>query len=72
MPSIFHGVYGQPDGIAGLHYFALGVGLTGMSQLNARLLDPVYIWLKSRYGGVGRPEFRLRKRFLVCFVVALV
>lgn len=36
IPSIFQGVYGQPVGIAGLHYFALGVGLTGGTQINAR------------------------------------
>ena len=27
---------------------ALGVGLTGASQINARLLDRVYIWLSER------------------------
>jgi hypothetical protein len=43
-----------------------------MSQLNARLLVPVYIWLKNKYGGIGRPEFRLRKCLLLYFAVALV
>lgn len=60
MPSIFEGVYGQPVGIAGLHYIALGVGLSGASQLNARTLDKVYVHLKNKNGGVGKPEFRLR------------
>jgi len=60
IPSIFAGIYRQSHGIAGLHYIALGVGLSGMSQLNARTLDSIYIFLKKRYGGVGRPEFRLR------------
>ncbi|KAH9945465.1 MFS polyamine transporter [Epithele typhae] len=59
MPSIFEGTYHQDVGIAGLHYFALGVGLSGASQINARTLDKVYRYLKDRNGGVGRPEFRL-------------
>jgi hypothetical protein len=60
MPSIFQGVYQQSAGIAGLHYIALGVGLTGASQINARAIDKVYIYLRSKNGGVGKPEFRLR------------
>jgi len=46
-------------GIAGFHYLALGAGLVIGSQTNARLMDRVYKVLKARYGGVGRPEFRL-------------
>jgi hypothetical protein len=44
-----------------LHYLALGVGLSGASQVNARILDRVYIYFQKRNGGVGRPEFRLRE-----------
>jgi len=60
IPSIFQDVYHERVGIAGLHYLALGVGLTCGSQINARFMDRVYKSLKSRNGGVGRPEFRLR------------
>ncbi|KAI0833706.1 MFS polyamine transporter [Trametes gibbosa] len=59
IPSIFEGVYRQSVGIAGLHYFALGVGLTGASQLNARMLDRVYKYFQEKNGGVGKPEYRL-------------
>ncbi|KAI0266420.1 MFS polyamine transporter [Gloeopeniophorella convolvens] len=59
IPSIFENIYHERVGIAGLHYLALGVGLTGASQINARLLDRVYAKLKARNGGVGKPEFRL-------------
>lgn len=52
-------MYHDRVGIAGLHYLALGVGLMVGSQSNARLMDKVYLLLKSRNGGVGRPEFRL-------------
>ena len=60
IPSIFQDVYHDRIGIAGLHYLAFGVGLTGGSQINAMFIDRVYMWLKSRNGGVGKPEFRLR------------
>jgi len=59
MPSIFQDVYHDRIGIAGLHYLAFGVGLTGGSHINAMFIDRVYVWLKSRNGGVGKPEFRL-------------
>jgi hypothetical protein len=60
IPSIFGGVYQQSVGIAGLHYIALGVGVTGASQLNAKTMDKVYVYFKSKNGGVAKPEFRLR------------
>lgn len=37
------------------------VGLFSASQINARLLDRVYIYFKNRNGGIGEPEFRLRE-----------
>ncbi|TFY74084.1 hypothetical protein EWM64_g9928 [Hericium alpestre] len=63
IPGIFEGVYHERVGIAGLHYLALGIGLSGASQVNARLLDRVYSMLKERNGGVGKPEFRLPSMF---------
>ncbi|KAF8333792.1 MFS polyamine transporter [Amanita rubescens] len=59
MPNIFMGVYHESLGISGLHYIALGIGLTLASQINARMLDKIYIYFKNRNGGVGEPEFRL-------------
>ena len=61
MPAIFGDVYGQAPGIAGLHYLALGIGLSGASQINARLLDRVYKYFKEKNGGEGKPEYRLRE-----------
>ena len=61
IPGIFEGIYQEDVGIAGLNYLALGVGLTGASQINARLLDYIYRKLKERNGGAGKPEYRLRK-----------
>jgi hypothetical protein len=59
MPSIFGRVYHEKPGIAGLHYLAIGVGLSGASQVNARMLDKVYVYFQKKNGGAGRPEFRL-------------
>lgn len=60
IPAIFETTYGEDVGIAGLNYFALGVGLTGASQVNARMLDKIYKYFQKKNGGVGKPEYRLR------------
>ena len=64
IPGIFEGVYGEEVGIAGLNYFALGVGLTGASQINARVMDKIYVHFRDKNGGKGRPEYRLRAPFV--------
>ena len=64
MPNVFADIYNETSGIAGLHYIALGVGLTTACQLNARLLNRIYIHYKNKKGGVGEPEFRLRELLL--------
>ena len=67
IPGIFEGVYHERVGIAGLHYLALGVGLTGASQANAYLMDKIYAYLTRKNGGKGRPEYRLRASlFFLC------
>ncbi|KAF8836362.1 MFS polyamine transporter [Paxillus ammoniavirescens] len=71
IPSIFEGVYHQPIGTAGLHYIALGVGISGASQINARTLDKVYVHFKNKSGGDGRPEFRLPAMFLATFMLPI-
>ncbi|KAJ2998512.1 hypothetical protein NUW54_g7025 [Trametes sanguinea] len=48
IPGIFEGVYREKVGIAGLHYLALGVGLTGASQVNARMLDKIYKYFSAK------------------------
>ena len=61
MPVIFPTVYHERIGIAGLHYIALGIGLSAASQFNVRYMDRIYIHFKNKNGGVGEPEFRLRQ-----------
>ncbi|KAK0451313.1 MFS polyamine transporter [Desarmillaria tabescens] len=59
IPTIFREVYHENTSIAGLHYIALGIGLSMSSQTNARYMDRIYKYLKERNGGVGEPEFRV-------------
>ena len=61
IPSIFQDVYGFSVGIASLHYIPLGIGMYGGTVILAKIMDKVYNFLKEKAGGVGRPEFRLRK-----------
>ncbi|KAK2463962.1 hypothetical protein APHAL10511_004013 [Amanita phalloides] len=64
MPSIFIDTYHESVAISGLHYFALGIGLYIAAQANARFIDRVYVYLKTRNGNVGEPEFRLPSVFV--------
>lgn len=61
IPSIFQDVYGLTVGIAGLHYIPLGMGMYGGAMVLSRTMDKTYATLKEKAGGVGKPEFRLRK-----------
>ncbi|TCD61885.1 hypothetical protein EIP91_007789 [Steccherinum ochraceum] len=59
VPLVYEGVYHQRTGIAGLHYLAFGIGLSGASQLNAAFMDKTYVYFTNKSGGKGRPEYRL-------------
>lgn len=61
VPLVYEGVYHQRTGIAGLHYLAFGIGLSGASQLNAAFMDKTYVYFTNKSGGKGRPEYRLRE-----------
>ncbi|KAF8917458.1 MFS polyamine transporter [Mucidula mucida] len=69
IPTIFREVYHHSTGIAGLHYFALGIGLTCASQLNARYMDKIYVILKNKNGGIGEPEFRVPSMIPGCLIL---
>ncbi|KAI1312434.1 major facilitator superfamily domain-containing protein [Xylaria venustula] len=51
--------YGESLGIGGLNYISLGLGFFAGAQICAPLQDRIYASLKRRYGGVGRPEYRV-------------
>ncbi|KAH8925806.1 MFS polyamine transporter [Atractiella rhizophila] len=57
--GIFRVTYGESVGIAGLNYLSLAIGFTGIAQIQARIMDPLYAYLKKRNGGKGEPEMRL-------------
>ena len=61
MPLIFTQTYHERVGISGLHFLSLGIGVSGVSQISARVMDRIYVYFKGRNGGVGEPEFRLRE-----------
>ncbi|KAL1892202.1 hypothetical protein Sste5346_007158 [Sporothrix stenoceras] len=59
-PTLWTEIYHERQGIAGLNYISLGVGLSLGAQIMAPLQDRVYAYLKRRYNvTVGRPEFRV-------------
>ncbi|KAI0652042.1 MFS polyamine transporter [Trametes meyenii] len=59
VPAVFAKIYHERPGIIGLHYISMGLGLFIASQINARMLDKVYVALKKRNNNQGEPEFRL-------------
>jgi hypothetical protein len=59
--TIFTTTYQENTGIAGLNYLALGIGITCVSQVNSRLMDTIYVYLRSKRGGQGEPEYRVRE-----------
>lgn len=63
IPGIFEGVYHESIGIVGLHYISLSIGFSIAAQFNSRFIDKVYIYLRDKNGGIGKPEFRLREFF---------
>ena len=62
---IFLETYHQSGIIVGLHVGTIGIGLFGASPINAWFMDWIYAYLKGKNEGVGEPEFRLRKLFLL-------
>ncbi|KAI0514873.1 major facilitator superfamily domain-containing protein [Xylaria bambusicola] len=62
-PVLFSGPepdgYGEPVGIGGLNYISLGLGFFVGAQVTAPLQDRIYVALKKKYGGIGRPEYRV-------------
>lgn len=51
--------YHQSLGTSGLNYLSMAIGLFVAAQLGSRWQDQIYITLKNRSGGHGKPEFRI-------------
>ncbi|KAJ6585509.1 MFS polyamine transporter [Mycena capillaripes] len=60
MPLMFQGTYHESVDISGINYIALGIGVTGASQVNAHLMDYIYRRLREKNGGAVEPEYRVR------------
>ncbi|WFD07951.1 hypothetical protein MVES1_003320 [Malassezia vespertilionis] len=56
---VFKEEYGEPPGIASLHYIAMVLGFLVAGQAGGRWTDWNYRRLKAKNGGVGKPEFKL-------------
>ncbi|SCZ98456.1 BZ3500_MvSof-1268-A1-R1_Chr7-1g09150 [Microbotryum saponariae] len=67
--DIFTQVYGESVGIAGLNFISQGLGFLIWAQTQGRVLDVVYRKFKERYGGEGKPEYRLP---MMAFAVTLL
>jgi MFS family permease len=58
-PRLWRDVYGQSVGISSLNYISFSLGLIAGTVGSGALNDRVYVLLRARNGGVGRPEFRV-------------
>jgi hypothetical protein len=57
-PGLWSGVYHESVSIGGLNYISLGLGFFLGTQITAPINDRIYMRLKKKNNGVGRPEFR--------------
>ena len=57
-PVLWDRVYHESISIGSLNYLSLGIGFFLGGQSAARLNDKIYVRLKKRNNGVGKPEFR--------------
>lgn len=68
IPDVFRNIYHQRVDIASLHYIALGGGLSVASQINARVMDRLYTFLREKEGR-SRPEHRLPSMVVGSFIL---
>lgn len=66
--TVFTQIYGESIGIASLNYISLALGYTIGGQIGGRTVDKIYRCLKTRNGGVGKPEFKLPLMMVSCFI----
>lgn len=67
--DLFRDVYHESLGVASLNYLALGLGFVLGGQINTHLCDRIYILLKARNKGVGKPEFRIPLMIPASFLI---
>lgn len=67
-PAVFMDVYHFSSGDVGLTYLGIGVGSIVGMVFQSLTSDPVFQWLKDRYGS-SKPEYRLPPLFLSCWMI---
>lgn len=59
LASLWIDKYNVSELTSSLHYIAVAIGATINGQFGSYLMDRLYVSLKRRNGGVGKPEFRI-------------
>ncbi|RPA99636.1 putative MFS multidrug transporter [Choiromyces venosus 120613-1] len=68
-PTLWGKEYHMSIGIGGLNYLSMGLGFFLGAQICAPLNDKIYIRLKARNSGKGKPEFRVPLMFVGAILV---
>ncbi|KAG9004704.1 hypothetical protein FRB94_002546 [Tulasnella sp. JGI-2019a] len=73
-PSLYEDFYGWGPGVSGLSYLGVGIGFLIGVILGGVFVDKIYIRLRDRNGGVGKPEFRIPMMFFgsACLPIGLL
>jgi MFS family permease len=70
-PTLWTDWYGQNTAIGGLHYLAIGLGLSTGALMTSFLNDWIYKLLCIRNGGVGNASFRIPVMFIGAFLAPI-
>lgn len=68
-PTIWTNIYHQSAAVGSLNYISIGLGFLLASLFAGSLNDRIYIHLKQKNSGIGRPEFRIPLMFPASFLV---
>ncbi|KAM5473112.1 hypothetical protein MauCBS54593_002826 [Microsporum audouinii] len=58
-PDLYTNIYHQTEGMVGLHYIAMGVGMVIAAEGFTLVNDRIFALLKAKNNGVALPEFRV-------------
>ncbi|EXJ89220.1 mitogen-activated protein kinase kinase kinase [Capronia epimyces CBS 606.96] len=70
-PVLWRDVYGESLGVGGLNYISIAIGSFLGLLANFHYIDRLYLQLKEKNGGVGRPEFRVPSMFVGSVLVTI-
>lgn len=58
-PDLYTNIYHQTEGMVGLHYIAMGIGMVIAAEGFTLVNDRIFAFLKAKNNGVPLPEFRV-------------